>query len=85
MEIVFSLVTLGGVEWVASAALEAEIGRNPEADHRAQELSLLPKASNSMRPDGMTYARAQVLEKAGYRIYDALHLACAEQAGAAFS
>jgi predicted nucleic acid-binding protein len=81
-EIILALNSLGAIKWIASSALRAELDRNERAEQRARALDLLSQAQEYIRPDRHCYERAAKLIEAGYGVYDALHLACAERAAA---
>jgi predicted nucleic acid-binding protein len=76
-----ALALRGVVGWVVSEVLEAEIGSNPDADTRFEALRLLTLASERVVPSDSAFRRAIALERLGYGAFDALHLACAEEAG----
>jgi predicted nucleic acid-binding protein len=73
-------VSRGEAEWKASIVLEAEIRRNPNGEGRNDALRLLALAGELFRPHRVSIERAIALEALGYGAFDALHLACAEQA-----
>jgi predicted nucleic acid-binding protein len=70
----------GEAEWKASVVLDAEIRRNPDGAGRNDALKLLSLAGEFVRPHRVSLERAGALEAIGYGAFDALHLACAEQA-----
>jgi predicted nucleic acid-binding protein len=76
----FAFVFLGRVRWIVSEVLEAEILANPDSDMRSEALRLLHAAAERIVLTDDTFHRANVLERLGYGAFDALHLACAEQA-----
>jgi predicted nucleic acid-binding protein len=80
VERVLHLVRKGEAEWKASTVLEAEIRRNPNGEGRNDALALLSFAGELLRPHQVSIERARALEAIGYGAFDALHLACAEQA-----
>ncbi len=67
-------------KWVSSEVIEAEILNNPDSGTRSRILRLLGAASERVILGDAAFHRAEVLEKLGYGAFDALHLACAEQA-----
>ena len=72
----------GGWEWIGSEALDWEIGKIPDPE-RLRRVSLLIAHAHCSMPVGPSeVARAQEIEAWGIAAYDALHLACAESAGA---
>ena len=76
----FTLVFQGTVRWVVSEVLEAEILNNPYSDKRPEVLELLASSAERIILIDEAFQRAEVLEKLGYGAFDALHLACAQQA-----
>jgi predicted nucleic acid-binding protein len=63
-----------------SEVLEAEILNNPNSDTRVEVLELLAASTERIILTNAAFQRAEDLEKLGYGAFDALHLACAEQA-----
>jgi len=80
VEKVLHLVWKGEAEWMASIVLETEIRRNPNREERNDSLKLISLAGELLRPDSASIQRARTLEALGYEAFDALHLACGEQA-----
>jgi predicted nucleic acid-binding protein len=80
VERVLHLVWKGEAEWKASIVLEAEIRRNPNREGRNDALKLISLAGELLRPHRVSIERERTLEALGYGAFDALHLACAEQA-----
>jgi predicted nucleic acid-binding protein len=80
VEKILYLVWKGEAEWMASIVLEAEIRRNPDQERRNDALKLISLAGEPLRPHSVSLERARALEALGYGAFDALHLACAEQA-----
>jgi predicted nucleic acid-binding protein len=76
----FTFVFQGTVRWVVSEVLEAEILNNPYSDMRPEVLELLASSAERIILTDDAFQRADVLEKLGHGAFDALHLACAEQA-----
>ena len=76
----FTLVFQGTVRWMISEVLEAEILNNPNSDTRVEVLELLAASTERIILTNAAFQRAEDLEKLGYGAFDALHLACAEQA-----
>lgn len=67
-------------KWVTSEVIEAEILNNPDNNTSAKTMRLLGAASERIVLSDAAFHRAEVLERLGYGAFDALHLACAEQA-----
>ena len=68
-------------EWVSSTVLEYEIDQTPDPERRRRLHRMTAAASRWLQIEDRDIARAEVLEKAGFADFDALHLACAERAG----
>ncbi|MFN2132494.1 MAG: type II toxin-antitoxin system VapC family toxin [Anaerolineae bacterium] len=77
-----SFVEAGQIELVSSEALLFETNRNPNLIRRQYALEALSKASTFAVVDKQVVARARALIAESIRPLDALHLACAELAGA---
>ena len=80
VELVLGLVARGSVEWIASEALAEEIRRNPSAERRIENETLLAMASKTAEIDDRIAERSHELQSFGYGAFDALHLAAAEAA-----
>ncbi len=76
----FALVFRERAKWVSSEVIEAEILNNPDSNTRSRTFQLLHAASERIVLSETAFHRAEILEKLGYGAFDALHLACAEQA-----
>lgn len=73
------LVRLGQFNWVASSSVVAELNNNPDEIKRKDVLSLLKYASEIARPSASAFRRGRSLHLLGYGVFDALHLAIAEE------
>jgi predicted nucleic acid-binding protein len=82
VERIFRLLRENTIEWLSSAALEAETSNNPDPGRRDEVQVLLLLATNTIPLDGQIIQRAQELEAVGYGAFDALHLSSAEAGGA---
>jgi predicted nucleic acid-binding protein len=80
VERVLKLVRGGTIQWIASDALDDEIDKNPDLERKVGNAALLAFASDVVEENDQIAHRAQELYLAGYVLYDALHLACAEAA-----
>ena len=76
----FTRVFQGHVRWVVSEVLEAEILNNPYSDTRPGVIELFASSTERIILTDAAFQRAENLEKLGFGGFDALHLACAEQA-----
>ncbi len=70
----------GAWQWVSSAVVEEEVNNTPSRERRSRVRNMLSGAYHTVALADTAIARAQELKAMGFRIYDALHLACAEQA-----
>ena len=71
-------------EWlgISSDAIKIEIGNDPDVERRAQVQSL-DRLARQVVPVGQDQsARALELQALGFGAFDAIHVACAESAGA---
>jgi predicted nucleic acid-binding protein len=82
IEQILSQVRLGVVDLISSEALEAEARLNPSMERRLEVGTLLSLASSTVELDDAVAQRARVLAATGYGLFDALHMAAAEAAGA---
>ncbi|MGH9662630.1 MAG: PIN domain-containing protein [Bryobacteraceae bacterium] len=82
IESIFSQARLGVIDLISSEALEEEARRIPSMDRRLAVEALLSLASSTVDVDEAVAQRARELSAAGYGLFDALHLAAAESAGA---
>lgn len=72
----------GEWQWISSAVVEEEVNSTPNHDRRRGVTTMLSGARIVVALTATEIERAQALKTLGFRTYDALHLACAEQAGA---
>jgi predicted nucleic acid-binding protein len=70
----------GAWQWFSSAVVEEEVNNTPSSERRSRVRNMLSGAYNTVALTDAAIARAQALKAMGFRTYDALHLACAEQA-----
>ncbi len=86
-EAVLGLIELarrGELKWIGSDILDLESSRNPDADRRRSVEALLSCATFRVAAGERERLRGRELQTMGFSAFDALHLACAESAGAAF-
>jgi predicted nucleic acid-binding protein len=76
---ILSLIVMGKVEWKASRALEVELLQNPDLAKRTDSLDLLSYAGSLPKGREEVRQRGRQLAEAGYGVFDALHLAYAEE------
>jgi predicted nucleic acid-binding protein len=82
VERILGLLRTGRIEWLCSAALQAETSGNPDAERRYEVGVLLTLATDTIPLNSQIIRRALDLEASGCGAFDALHLACAEAGGA---
>jgi predicted nucleic acid-binding protein len=70
----------GTWQWLSSAVVEEEVNNTPSSERRFRVRNMLSGAHGTVALTDVAIARAQELKALGFRTYDALHLACAEQA-----
>jgi predicted nucleic acid-binding protein len=70
-------------EWVlaSSEVLELEVERNQEPRGKAYVWSILERAPFVIKVNDGVERRAKVLQKRGFKAFDALHIAAAESGG----
>jgi hypothetical protein len=84
-EAVLGLIELarhGELIWIGSDILDLESSRNPDVDRRRRVEALLSCATSRVATGERERKRGRDLEALGFAPFDALHLACAESAGA---
>jgi hypothetical protein len=70
----------GAWQWLSSAVVEEEVNNTPSSARRSRVRQMLSGVQDTVALTDVAIARAQTLKTLGFRTYDALHLACAEQA-----
>lgn len=70
----------GAWQWISSAVVEEEVNNTPSRERRSRVKNMFSGAYRTVALADTAIARAQELKAMGFRTYDALHLACAEQA-----
>ncbi len=81
---ILALCESGQAELISSIALDYETKRNPHPIRKNYATDVLAKARHFIRLSSKVGQRARELNQAGLKPLDALHLACAEEAGADF-
>jgi predicted nucleic acid-binding protein len=71
---------IGTWQWLSSAVVEEEVNNTPSRERRARVRHMLSGAHDTVALTDAAVTRAEELKTMGFRTYDALHLACAEQA-----
>ena len=72
----------GEWQWISSVVMEEEVNNTPNRERRHRVTSILSGAHVVVALTAIEAERAYVFKALGFRTYDALHLACAEQVGA---
>jgi predicted nucleic acid-binding protein len=70
----------GAWQLLSSVIVEEEVNNTPSSERRSRVRNMLSGAYGMVALTDVAIARAQELKALGFRTYDALHLACAEQA-----
>lgn len=66
--------------WFSSEVVDFEIQQTPNPERRQEVQLLTTHAETIILLDESMILRAEALEHCGFKMYDALHLACAESA-----
>jgi predicted nucleic acid-binding protein len=74
-------IEAGDWEWIVSSVVLFEIGETPSPERKRRVLKLCEKASSKIGLSEEIRLFAETLKSHGFSTYDALHLACAKQAG----
>lgn len=84
--ILLILNRLGSRRWhlIGSEVIQFEIEQIPNRERAERVRQLAGVASSVVRVGASEVLRAEELQEMGFREFDALHLACAESAGADF-
>jgi predicted nucleic acid-binding protein len=70
----------GAWQWLSSSVVEEEVDNTPSRERRSRVRTMLSGAHSVITLTAAAVTRAKELQAMGFRTYDALHLACAEQA-----
>jgi len=76
------LARLGELTLIGSEVLDLESSRNPDADRRRKVEAFLSATTSKVTAGARERQRGRYLESLGFGAFDALHIACAESAGA---
>lgn len=68
----------GTWSWVVSTVLKVEVNRNPNLTQRDDINALVQRAHHVVKTNRALRSRGKQLESLGFKTYDALHIACAE-------
>jgi predicted nucleic acid-binding protein len=80
--VILSRIERGVWEWVGSEALIDEIEQIPDTQKLSRLRLLAGFIQSSTKIGDKEVGRARELQRAGFQAFDALHIACAESAGA---
>ncbi len=72
----------GDWEWVSSDAVTYEISKTPNDERRERLQSFNARSTSHISVNIEILKRAEEIVQMGFDTYDALHIACAEKAGA---
>ena len=72
----------GQCHWLSSEIVDDEVSADPNLDRRAQVRSVMEHVRQTCSVSANEEARGEYLEVLGFKHYDALHIACAENNGA---
>ncbi len=72
----------GELKWIGSDILDLESSRNPDIERRRRVEALLNCAISNVAAGERERQRGRELQAIGFAAFDALHIACAESAGA---
>lgn len=82
IQTILKRIEYGKLNNVGSTAIQAEIGRNPEGERKAELHRISDLASEFVMVENSQIDRTSDLQKLGFHFFDALHIACAETAEA---
>ena len=82
VETIVSYFFLGQLYWVSSEVLAIEAANNPNLKKREAINDRLNFTDETVLVGTMERTRAAYLESLGFKLFDALHIACAESGGA---
>jgi len=79
---ILSRVEKGEWNWIGSEVLLDEIEQTPDTQKLSRAKLLADFIHENIQIDDYQIGRARDLQKAGFQLFDALHIACAESAKA---
>lgn len=79
---IMQLARLGELALIGSEVLDLESSQNPDTDRRRKVEAFLSAATSKVSVGEGERQRGRDLESLGFQAFDALHIACAESAGA---
>ena len=79
---IVQLARLGELILIGSEVLDLESSQNPDTDRRRKVEAFLSTATSKVTVGAGERQRGRDLESLGLQAFDALHIACAESAGA---
>ncbi len=82
VETIINYIFKGELYWIVSEALFLEVSKNPNVAQRDEINDLLNFAHHTVSIEAAERARGKQLEAFGFKLLDALHIACAESGGA---
>ena len=82
VETIVSYFSLRQLRWISSEVLAIETANNPNLKKREAINDRLKFTDETVLVGTMERTRAAYLESLGFKLFDALHIACAESGGA---
>ncbi len=80
--LILAHIQSGDWQWASSQVVEYEIQQTPDPAKRTRILQLANLAQHSVLLEDGIVDRAVELQALGFKAFDALHMACAENSGA---
>ena len=77
---ILAQVRIGHWHWISSDVLVREVAQIPNLEQRFEVNRLLTYTHQTVTTETDEISRAKQLETLGFKVFDALHLACAESA-----
>ena len=80
--LILSQLTDEEYEWIGSEMLDFEVDHNPDPERRQRVRLVMTGIRRTVAMTPAVIERGEILEALGFKSYDALHIACAEEAAA---
>ncbi len=82
VETIVNYFSLGQLHWISSEVLAIEAANNPNLKKREAITDRLNFTNETILVGTVERTRAAYLQSLGFKLFDALHIACAESGGA---
>lgn len=82
VETIVNYFSLGQLHWISSEVLAIEAANNPNLKKREAITDRLNFINETILVGTVERTRAAYLQSLGFKLFDALHIACAESGGA---